>query len=263
MVIKMINEKSKEIKNKDSDIPVIPRGYSEIEREVFKMLMENTGVNPFDSGFLFGRHWERNREVKDFKKLPSVYVDVDDNYINFEIDVFHFLVRILEINDISKTLDRRLKEYIDSHDESYFKCMDDFMDILKSEGWNKVIVFNTYDFDYSILSQGLQGIIFSDKDEKSFYVMLQVHNGADIRGGYTFPRVFKLVSVDYFFIWQSEINAYCDCDVLYSDDGGYSWESNSGVLKTDDYSLPSQWENKDGKVVCSRCGKRVKFYVDF
>ena len=49
--------------------------------------------------------------------------------------------------------------------------------------------FNTYNLEYHSLTQCLEirslGSIHSD------YVIVHVHNGCDIRGGYTAPRVFK------------------------------------------------------------------------
>ncbi|MEM4067488.1 MAG: hypothetical protein QXV17_11605 [Candidatus Micrarchaeaceae archaeon] len=137
------------------------------------------------------------------------------------------------------------------------------MDILENEGWKRQYTFNTYEHDGSILSQVLQGIIFSDADENDFYIILQVHNGCDVRGGYTFPRIFKLVDVDYFFIWQGDLSAGCECGTVYSDDGGYHWYVSDGVLTVQDYGLPTEWKNKGGHIVCDRCGKEVKFYVDF
>ncbi|MEM4067489.1 MAG: hypothetical protein QXV17_11610 [Candidatus Micrarchaeaceae archaeon] len=115
----MEKEKSKEIKNKNSDIPIVPKGYSKLEKQVFNMLMENTGVHFLDSGYLYGRNWEKNRKIGDFKKVPKLSVRVDDDGVYFKISVFHFLTNILEINDISVKLNKRLKRFVEKSDESY------------------------------------------------------------------------------------------------------------------------------------------------
>ena len=48
--------------------------------------------------------------------------------------------------------------------------------------------FNTYNGD-SDLSQVLQGSYLEINDEE--YIMLQIHGGCDVRGGYTNARLFK------------------------------------------------------------------------
>lgn len=48
--------------------------YTPVEKQVAKMLTENTGIHMIDSGGAYGRAWQRNREVEDFRLRPAVTV---------------------------------------------------------------------------------------------------------------------------------------------------------------------------------------------
>src|SRR3954453_2997548 len=58
-------------------------------------------------------------------------------------------------------------------------------------GDGNAITYNTYNGE-DCLSQTLQFTYFEHED--SAYVLLQIHGGADVRGGYTAPRAFDLGS---------------------------------------------------------------------
>jgi hypothetical protein len=64
-------------------------------------------------------------------------------------------------------------------------------DTIENARWE----FNTYDFDMFYVDQCLQGYFFSvgSKD----YLALQVHGGADVRGGYTAPKIFEADRYDF------------------------------------------------------------------
>ena len=51
-------------------------GYTPTERQIAKMLIENTGVDMLDSGGAYGRHWQRNRKIADFRKMPEITLDL-------------------------------------------------------------------------------------------------------------------------------------------------------------------------------------------
>jgi hypothetical protein len=40
------------------------------------MLIENTGVDMLDSGGAYGRYWQRNRKIADFRKMPEITLDL-------------------------------------------------------------------------------------------------------------------------------------------------------------------------------------------
>ncbi|MEM4098051.1 MAG: hypothetical protein QXS81_05135 [Candidatus Micrarchaeaceae archaeon] len=54
--------------------PELPKDYTPIERQIAEMLIENTGVDMLDSGGYYGRHWQENRKIADFRKRPVVEI---------------------------------------------------------------------------------------------------------------------------------------------------------------------------------------------
>jgi hypothetical protein len=82
--------------------------------------------------------------------------------------------------------------------------------------------WNTYNGE-DALAQVLQGVTYADED--AVYVLLQIHGGCDVRGGYTRPRVFR-VDVDmpaYFPYDHAEFTVYCtggECEAVWDVRGG-------------------------------------------
>lgn len=148
----------------------------DIEEIVKSMLTENTGTHFLDSGGANGRQWQRNQGV-DFDAQPRVDAD---GYVS----VYHYLCEILEEDYFTEEINEVLegKEY---------HWVQDVEEILIDEGYDLDFTeaTNTYNYENNI-SQDLLFIEFSFESEQ--YVILQVHGGADIRGGYTQARVFKL-----------------------------------------------------------------------
>jgi len=260
-----------EKKEMENPKPKVPGGLTEIEKEITEMLWENTGAHVLDSGF-YGRHWEKNRKVKDFRKLPILeydfWVDKDSGEIsvNFSLNIFHFLKSVLAITDMSKAYDAMFKRFAKKYPyDSWLEIMENFVQYLSEKyGVEYESADNTYNYE-NILSQGLQYIIF--RDSAATYIILQLHNGADIRGGYTIPRVFELTDYDRFIMGQTHVYAACDCMEIYSDDAGVHWYDYDGYNESENNNkIPKEWElktNKRGEYLqCKRCGKKVKFCAD-
>jgi len=252
----------------------MPSDYTEIERAIHEMLVENTGVHILDSGGAYGRHWERNRKVEDFRKEPVLDVTVwDDGMMEFSLSVFHFLTTFLDIDNTAKALQKMFDEFAESEgerDQPWLTVMEDFAEKLEELGFESHGPWNTYD-EETILSQVLQGItLFRNGDEYDQYVILQIHNGCDVRGGYTRPRIFKVVEPDYMLMAMGDVNASCGCTDIYSDDCGYHWYNRDGS----DEGFPDYWkvepkregaESWEYQYRCMKCGKVVEFYpnLDF
>ena len=128
-------------------------------------------------------------------------------------------------------------------------------------------VSNTYNWE-NLLSQGLQFLTFYDENE-DMYIILQIHNGCDIRGGYTKPRFFKVLEEDYFFLAMSDVHAYCDCKSLYSDDSGYHWyDDKTGKLTepTEIWKVVPKKPNAESweyKLKCEKCGRIMEINYVF
>lgn len=172
----------------------------DIQLKVYNMLKENTGTHFLDSGGAYGRHFEKNQEksLQDFinesEQTFEVGFDKDgkaDEIIR-DVSVFHFLAGSgsnLELDDICKefnklnALDEELADC-----EAYGVCftaweyLDSELDATINRTWN------TYNYDCD-LSQTLQGSNLTINNEE--YILIQIHGGADVRGGYTDAVLFK------------------------------------------------------------------------
>jgi hypothetical protein len=250
--------------------PELPSDYNEVERIVHEMLVENTGIHMLDSGLAYGRNWQRNREIKDFRKLPIVETTIwNDGTIEASINIFHYLTAFLDRDKTCEMLEFMLYAMADDpqyQDWGWLAIMEEFADSLKELGWEVDSPFNSYNWE-NLLSQVIQGIAFRNKENE--YVILQIHGGCDVRGGYTKPRIFKILGEDGdFYFRMSELNACCECYSMYTDDSGYHWYGSDSDLD----ELPKEWKAKpkkknaknwEYKLVCEKCKKEVEFFAYF
>lgn len=155
------------------------------------MLTESTGRAIMDSGDAYGRHWEKNQKktLEDFQKEPLITGDKKDG--DEVISLFHYL-----IDHAGLTLDDTCDTYND------LPCKDFNSDIygvskeqkkyLDEQGFTILDSFNSYNGE-NYLSQVIQGTYITlDGTNTPDYVLLQVHQGCDVRGGYTDAKMFKL-----------------------------------------------------------------------
>jgi hypothetical protein len=172
-----------------------------VQRLVYKMLQEGTGVHMCDSGGVDNRGWQRNQKktIKDFmnEDEESYQFDFKYNEIHRTVSVFHYLSG-LELDDICEKFNRRNNNPNDWEGElpgkqSIYGVSNRASEWLQSNYEVEVeYTFNTYNGD-SDLSQILQGSrirIFNDGQDETYY-LIQIHNGADARGGYTDAKLFK------------------------------------------------------------------------
>jgi len=174
-----------------------------------EMLTENTGRHMLDSGGAYGRHWEKNtgRTVQNFLDAPAVNVDE----WGATLDVFHYLLARVEF---APEMHAEFEEFAKRDPEaSWLQLCEDFP---SEYGFEVGQSFNTYNFE-NLLSQTLQGVTFSTGED--CFVLLQIHGGADVRGGYTAPKVFKVTTYDMpeAFYWDAgDFVASCPKDHEHS-----------------------------------------------
>lgn len=168
------------------------------------MLKENTGVHMLDSGMSCGRHWQRN-QARDFDNEPETTITGRWDYVEVTHNVYHWLKNRLTYNE---ELDQRFRDYAHRDDDYYFQseswlqCAEGFLEILGKEheeeyghglggiyGEGEPFCVNTYN-EEELLSQILQFYYWEDEDGE--HVLLQIHGGADVRGGYTRPVAFDV-----------------------------------------------------------------------
>jgi len=210
-----------------------------LDKQIHEMLTQSTGTNLLDSGGENGRHWQTNqlKTLEDFQAEPSATVEVYLHKVKGVVSypeflpcasVFHLLTNVLELDDLCQefnTMD------CDGWNGDYLGTSAEQCEFLEeSQLTLEGEPFNTCNHS-NALSQGLWGAEFKDLDDQS-YVLLSIHNGADVRGGYTDAKLFKLK--DY-----KGVYSLLDCNVSVSDGENYidiSWDQVT-LFDVDGYDL--------------------------
>lgn len=219
-----------------------------LTREVLaEMLTEPTGRNILDSGDHYGRHWERNAgaTLADWEAGPRAWV----TRWGVSVSTFHYLAERLEYDPKwNRAWDAYCKA---NHDAGWLTLMEGFANDRDASAQT----FNTYNTGAEAITQTLQGTLFSSHD--NVLVILQIHGGCDVRGGYTRPRVFRVVTDEptYFTYDASHYGLTCDSGdethgLNYSGEW-ISWEGSS----VDDSSIPTFTD--DEHAVCALCGSTM------
>jgi hypothetical protein len=177
------------------------------------MLTENTGRHLLDSGGTYGRHWERNqgKTIGKFMREPDEFYSWDGKYLYRTVSVFHYLSG-LGLDDVCRQFNRKNKR------EGNWDADDVYGVGEKTWAWLKENhevdvdrTWNTYNGD-SDLSQVLQGANLKiDGDD---YVLIQVHGGCDVRGGYTDAMLFKC---DYDGMINEQLWDYKEQSIIIED----------------------------------------------
>lgn len=197
-----------------------------LDRLIYKMLTENTGTHICDSGGSNGRMWQRNanKTLKDFINEPECTLDISSGYTDINISVFHHLCKTLELDDYCIKFNKlKCEEWNgDYYGTSEKQCewleKNDFtVDEYRRE-------FNTYNFDCN-LSQVLQGTFLRQGGYTDLYVLLQIYGGADVRGGYTDAKLFKVTDYFLFDACSFCINDKYAIDVSGTDISLYNYET--------------------------------------
>lgn len=180
------------------------------DRALAKMLTENTGRSILDSGDAYGRHWQRNAgaTVEGWLSGPEVIaeawkgepvegepdtVESDDGYVT--LSVFHYLRARLEYNhaDTLRLLGNAAKWGNGGWLADMQQWAQQEHDGDDRDGYWPIDTHNSYNSE-NALSQEIQFTTYTSKRHGGRMVALQVHGGADVRGGYTAPRVFHVTS---------------------------------------------------------------------
>lgn len=214
------------------------------ERRIYELMTENTGTHFLDSGMDSGRHWQQNQghTIEEWVARPSAILETE--YGTYPVlDLFGFLTARLRLTERAEEFQQAFDAWISEDAErSAFSCADmeewaeQFHD---SRAHFRAEICNSYNWE-NYLSQTIQYVNFQFQD--SAFVLLQVHGGADVRGGYTRPQVFETESSYWAHDMQNaEIhctNEECDfylsisgCVDVYDKDGGFSTISELSELK--------------------------------
>jgi hypothetical protein len=258
------------------------------------MLKENTGINFMDSGGTNGRKWQQNAKLnlKAFESEPYVMAEFTEYDGKIQVSarksLYKYLKQYLTYNEKMTNLFMRWAGKPENTDKYWLELMEAFPAYLREKGHKVTGLYgegepiseNSYNHD-SLLSQVIQ-FTYLEVDNKSL-IMLQIHNGADVRGGYTAPKIFN--TEDSFLCSSNDLEIMCSHNsdhVWLSDNCGYDahfngvWER--GEIKEDselfpdfvkglpmpevkhhlaDYT-PIEFNFEEGKAYCPLCYKATK-----
>lgn len=208
---------------------------------IYSMLIENTGRAICDSGGENGRHWQRNagKTLADFESEAPCQLEIsqwqrDGEPAQYDaqvyISLFHHLARALELDPFCREFNALESG---NWNGEFYGTDQGQCDWLIDNGLTaKGDSFNSYNWSASF-SQDIQGQIL-ENDGGALYVLLQIHGGADVRGGYTAAKLFKLGQ------WVSEYGLFSeDCafsiDDPFSEDGYISidWRGNGELTDSE------------------------------
>lgn len=174
-----------------------------IEDLLLEQFKTNTGTHFLDSGGESGRRWQQNatKTFADFMSQPAVTVEgledlkpgatTEDIWLS--VDTFQYMLDTLELDSLCREFNSRPVSDWDS--EAAYGLSSDGEQFLTDQGLEIQKPWNSYNYD-SNLDYTLQGagLIFEGQSnfEHPEYVLLQIHLGADVRGGYTDAKLYKL-----------------------------------------------------------------------
>ena len=201
----------------------------ELKQTIAAMMTENTGTNMLDSGGAYGRNWQRNAGMtcNDFEAMPAATLEIDLRKwqdkphadMMLSVNIYHKLTSgILELDDLCRQFNAMP---VDDWKSDLNGVSDSGENWLSDRGFvwdDRHCGFNTYNWENNF-SQVLQGNFVARESEygEEKYVLLQIHGGADVRGGYTDAKLFKLCQ-------------YAEEYDLLRDDCGFSVETDHGHL---------------------------------
>jgi hypothetical protein len=220
------------------------------EQVIAGMLKENTGRHMLDSGGAYGRNWEQN-QGRDFAEEQESYVEFRAFGDSLEIcvthNLYHWLNERLEYDPRMQAMFDKYAELPQNEDESWLTLMEEFAKRLGGKGIygeGEPMTINTHNGE-DLLSQTIQYTYFEILDiygppsltkradtlelivEGGDYVLLQVHGGCDVRGGYTAPKAFRVSGDGSMF---DNAGATIQCSTCsehnwYTDDGYHYYDN--------------------------------------
>jgi len=215
------------------------------KRKILSQLQENTGRALCDSGDAYGRHWQRNQNKTwdDFTSDPVTleayaYTPKDGSKpTTLELSGTVSVAAFLENNLVySPELQRAFTRWCKAHPDEYDM---DWMKGFAEKHDSKAIVVNSYNGECD-LSQVIQFVEFEWGEYGDRYVLLQIHGGCDVRGGYSSPIAYELRDyVEGLYDWN--VDSYW-CAGEYWDTAGEPSDGGKNLFK--DYTVGKfEWES--------------------
>ena len=208
---------------------------------VSQMLTENTGRHILDSGGSNGRHWQRNQD-RNFEAEPqttgefSLFTPYKTDKQSLDIcithNIYHWMIEKLNYNE---RVDSIFYDYAQRKSQTDLPWEVNIENFIKRFNSSSILDTapmkeNTYNGE-CLLSQTLLYTQFST--DFGDLVAIQVHNGADVRGGYTKPRIFDC---DESFFYYTDATLYAENTLdpsqtimpFGTDNNSHSWHTSDG-----------------------------------
>ena len=201
--------------NMFEEIPKKPtRKYKGTPKQIYDLMVENTGRNMLDSGDHYGRNWEKNRK-NDFDQKPAAVFsfDHDGKLDSIHANLFHFLSEWMEYDPkaqrefsrfckkefaeleeigASFSIDEKLEKFVESKDQNWGSC-------------------NTHNEENCLLTGVLDITKYHDEDRGEDIFFIRHHGGFDLRAGYSTPKAFTCVDSDILDTAWGQALASCEC----------------------------------------------------
>lgn len=263
-----------------------------------QMMLERTAHYLGDSGDIYGRNYERNQQNSINKAEISAidfYLDEENKSIHLEqtVNIYDFLTKHLDRTFTAENIEKILYEVCEEQNISVFSIWE-IQDLFKNYFLDEYVYDKYYDEntdDYTddfylseipyelspspyfkedfkwintyngeeYVSQTLQFMCFTDG--LNDYVLLQIHGGCDVRGGYTAPRVFEINDIDYFLLYMDTTDIYCGCGNVSLQKSGYDEICNADGDWLDDKDIYELcYVDKDNNLRCKECNAIIMEY---
>jgi len=204
-----------------------------VKSTIISMLKENTGTQMMDSGGASGRAWQINQTRKLDKEPEYSIESYGDNDLTITKSTYHFLAEHLDEDKETDKFNKEYEQKFKDSDEAHLSDMEEWSKYVQEKygakglyGEGEPFVNNTYNGE-DALDQTLQYLYYEIDGQG--YVALQIHGGADVRGGYTKPHIFK-VDADSGFLQNADVTIrFKDGSYADSDDAGYHWQGDDGM----------------------------------
>lgn len=229
-------------------------------RKLWDMLIENTGAHFLDSGGHYGRAWQRHQLV-DFEATPEVSLSWEYGF-SFTRSAYHWLAQNLEYNETLTNSLLALSRSERYADEGWGECIEAWLaskvpDAAGLYGDGEPWRDNTYNHE-NVLDQTLLFTFFTIPSSTehatkfqmehwgSAFLILQIHGGADVRGGYTAPVVFEITGEEELLWNMNDWNVYVDPETIT--DPGYDPDQNALPFGdgTEPVYLVPRWSGCEG-----------------
>lgn len=232
-----------------------------IEKIIDNLLKEPIAHHLCDSGGAYGYQYERNQNEGYVKGLIPVdhYTNKEERILEVNIPIYDFLTYNLVKDEDAINFEKQLFIELENHNINPYHIFEvaEFLNSNLFTGINienEVKYINTYNYEEYLSQTLLYAPIYDGLD---WYILLELHNGCDVRSGYTSPQIFKVKDIDCFLIGQFERKTECECGLndyrLYRNE---ITDSNGNVDGWDIYNRT--FIDDEDYVRCKDCKKIIK-----